>query len=207
MTPARKGRGKAPMSRPKVLGLTTAQCEGFGGSCSASTDCDLSSNVFRGRCDNSTSGCCISKDDVCASRNGTCISLAECEADSDSHASRLGCSSDDVVCCVADRNGRRMGPGGRHGGRRQGQWNIWSSSVVYNDNWIWLTNSMPTNSWCQLVYQFKVTSCLWNECLALVYLWVKCSFRPSSVLSTWIFKESWVFLIHFFWHALEIICI
>ena len=138
--PAGKGRGKAHMSRPKVHGLTTAQCEGFGGSCSASTDCDLSSNVFRGRCDNSTSGCCISKDDVCASRNGTCMSSADCEADSDSHVSRLGCSSDDVVCCVADRSGRRMGSGGRHGGRRQGQWNIWSSSVVYNDNWIWLTN-------------------------------------------------------------------
>ena len=120
---AHKGRGKGHKDRPRVLGLTTAQCEGFGGSCSASTDCDLSSNVFHGRCDNSTSGCCTSKDDVCASRNGTCMSLADCEADSDSHASRLGCSSDDVVCCVAGRSGRRMGSGGRRGGRRQGQWN------------------------------------------------------------------------------------
>ena len=120
---AHKGRGKGHKDRPRVLGLTTAQCEGFGGSCSASTDCDLSSNVFRGRCDNSTSGCCISKDDVCASRNGTCMSSADCEADSDSHASRLGCSFDDDVCCVADRSGRRIGPGGRHGGRRQGQLN------------------------------------------------------------------------------------
>ena len=115
---AHKGRGKGHKDRPRVHGLTTAQCEGFGGSCSASTDCDLSSNVFHGRCDNSTSGCCISKDGVCASRNGTCVSSADCEADSDSHASRLGCSSDDVVCCVADRR-----PRGRHGGRRQGQWN------------------------------------------------------------------------------------
>ena len=118
--PARhKGRGKHHTGRPRVIGLTTEQCEGFGGSCSASLDCDLSSNVFRGRCDNSTSGCCISKDDVCASRNGTCMSSADCEADSDSHASRLGCSSDDVVCCVA--NGRRAGHGGHHGGHRQGQ--------------------------------------------------------------------------------------
>ena len=118
--PARhKGRGKHHTSRPRVLGLTTEQCEGFGGSCSTSLDCDLSSNVFHGRCDNSTSGCCISKDDVCASRNGTCMSSADCEADSSSHASRLGCSSDDVVCCVA--NGRRAGHGGHHGGHRQGQ--------------------------------------------------------------------------------------
>ena len=117
-----KGRGKGKghhNGRPRVIGLTTEQCEGFGGSCSASLDCDLSSNVFHGRCDNSTSGCCISKDDVCASRNGTCMTSADCEADSDSHASRLGCSSDDVVCCVA--NGRRAGHGGHHGGHRQGQ--------------------------------------------------------------------------------------
>ena len=131
---AHKGRGKGHKDRPRVLGLTTEQCEAFGGSCSASTDCDLSSNVFRGRCDNSTSGCCISKDDVCASRNGTCTSSADCEAESDSHASRLGCSSDDVVCCVA---------GGRHGGRRQGQCNICNynalSYVVDNDNLVWLT--------------------------------------------------------------------
>ena len=146
------GRGNGPMSRPRVLGLTTEQCEGFGGSCSASIECDLSSNVFHGRCDNSTSGCCISKDDVCASRNGTCMSSADCEVDSDRHASRLGCSSDDVVCCVS--NGGRMGPGGRHGGRQPGQWNTCNynrlSYLVDNDNLTWLTNyiacdmGMPT---------------------------------------------------------------
>ena len=47
----------------------TTQCEAVGGSCSASADCDLSSNVFVGSCDNTSFGCCISKDELCVATN------------------------------------------------------------------------------------------------------------------------------------------
>ncbi|KAI0239038.1 hypothetical protein LSAT2_010202 [Lamellibrachia satsuma] len=66
---------------PRMITNTT-QCEAVGGSCSASADCDLSSNVFVGSCDDTSFGCCISKDDVCVARNGECLSAAECDAKS-----------------------------------------------------------------------------------------------------------------------------
>ena len=60
-----------PTAAPQGPGMisNTTQCEAVGGSCSASADCDLSSNVFVGSCDNTSFGCCISKDELCAEKN------------------------------------------------------------------------------------------------------------------------------------------
>ena len=103
---------------------TTTQCEAVGGSCSASADCDLSSNVFVGSCDNASFGCCVSKDELCAARNGECMSAAECDAKSGYQATRMECS--DGVCCVPSRSSPRNGgngtrPGSRNGGKNGGR--------------------------------------------------------------------------------------
>ncbi len=87
-------------SGPKRMGISnTAECEAADGSCSLRADCDLSVNMFRGMCDNTNFGCCISNDVVCAARNGTCLSEVDCEADDDNYVSRMACSSD-AVCCM-----------------------------------------------------------------------------------------------------------
>ena len=88
----------------------TTQCEAVGGSCSASADCDLSSNVFVGSCDDTSLGCCVSKDDVCVAGNGECMSAAECDAKSDYRVTIISCS--DGVCCVPRRSSLRKGGNG-----------------------------------------------------------------------------------------------
>ncbi|KAI0241276.1 hypothetical protein LSAT2_030244, partial [Lamellibrachia satsuma] len=118
------GRGWGPQGRrptaPYGLRMisNTTQCEAVGGSCSASADCDLSSNVFVGSCDNTSFGCCVSKDEFCAARNGECMSAAECDAKPDYRATRMGCS--DGVCCVPRRLSRRNDGNGTRPGRRNG---------------------------------------------------------------------------------------
>ena len=102
---------------PRMISNTT-QCEAVGGSCSASADCDLSSNVFVGSCDNTSFGCCVSKDELCAARNGECVLAAECDAKSDYRATRMACSNG--VCCVPRRSSPRNGGNGTRPGRRNG---------------------------------------------------------------------------------------
>ena len=109
----------------------STQCEAVNGSCSLPADCDLAANVFRGRCDNTSFGCCIPKDEVCAAMKGECLSQDECSAKSDCLPTRLTCSSG--ICCMpkrsSPRNGRGQGNGRRNGGRmgrgngRRGQLN------------------------------------------------------------------------------------
>ena len=108
---------------PRMITNTT-QCEAVGGSCSASADCDLSNNVFVGSCDDTSFGCCISKDDVCVARNGECLSAAECDAKSGYRATLMACS--DGVCCVPRRSsppnsGNGTGPGSRNEGKNGGR--------------------------------------------------------------------------------------
>ncbi|KAI0239037.1 hypothetical protein LSAT2_010201, partial [Lamellibrachia satsuma] len=108
----------APYGRRMIS--NTTQCEAVGGSCSASADCDLSTNVFVGSCDNTSFGCCVSKDELCAARNGECMSAAECDAKSDYRATRVACS--DGVCCVPRRLFPRDGANGtRPGSRNEGK--------------------------------------------------------------------------------------
>ena len=98
----------------------TAECEAANGSCSLRADCDLSVNMFRGMCDNTTFGCCISNDIVCAARNGTCLSEVDCEAEDDHYVSHMACSSD-AVCCMPNGSYPQFGcKGGRKGGRGLG---------------------------------------------------------------------------------------
>ncbi|KAI0241279.1 hypothetical protein LSAT2_030247 [Lamellibrachia satsuma] len=131
----RGNRPAAPYGRRMIS--NTTQCVAVSGSCSASADCDLSSNVFVGSCDNTGFGCCVSKDNACMARNGECLSAAECNTKSDYRATRMACSNG--ICCVPRRSsprnggngsgpgsrsrgkyGRRMGPGRRGSRPRQG---------------------------------------------------------------------------------------
>ena len=92
----------------------TSQCEALGGSCSAQADCDVSSNIFNGSCDDADVGCCISKDVICAALKGECLSAADCEAKPDCLATPLECG--DGVCCAP----MRPPPQQRFGGKDDG---------------------------------------------------------------------------------------
>ena len=85
-----------PYGRRHTRVSNTAMCDTSGGVCSTAADCDGSSSVIHGRCDDGDLGCCIAKDDLCAAKNGTC--QANCDATADSHTSHPGCS--DGACCV-----------------------------------------------------------------------------------------------------------
>ena len=85
---------------------SSTQCEAYGGACALPADCADSSVLFHGSCGDNDLGCCITKDDLCAARNGTCLSSEECEGEEDKHASRMACS--DRVCCVPNRAFPRM---------------------------------------------------------------------------------------------------
>ena len=115
-----EGRPCHGMRRARVS--NSAMCDTYGGVCSTSADCDSSSSVIHGRCDDAGLGCCIAKDDLCAAKNGTCQSAANCDATPDSHAARTGCS--DGVCCVPNRSFPPRGCPMCSGflGGRPGQW-------------------------------------------------------------------------------------
>ena len=113
---------------PGIMRISSsADCAAVGGSCGASADCDLSKNVFVGRCDDASLGCCIDKDDVCKAKEGECLSEADCSAKSDSHATGLACSTG--VCCVTNsasgygRNGVTPGQGQGYANNNGGQGN------------------------------------------------------------------------------------
>ena len=114
-----------PSFGPKRMGISnTAECQAADGSCSLRADCDITLNKFQGMCDNTTFGCCISNDIVCAARNGTCLSEEACEAVDNHYVSRMACSAD-AVCCMPNKSypefgckglfGRRVGGRGNHG--------------------------------------------------------------------------------------------
>ncbi|KAI0213852.1 hypothetical protein LSAT2_001030 [Lamellibrachia satsuma] len=97
---------------------TEADCTAARGTCIHRDDCDTGTHVFQEGCGGTYDGCCIAKEIVCASKNGTFITDTECEAKSGFRATGLHLG--DKGCCAPFAN--RNGSGGGHGqGSGQGQ--------------------------------------------------------------------------------------
>ena len=80
---------------------SSTQCVAHGGACALPADCDDASVLLPGTCGDNDQRCCITKDDMCTARNGTCVSSEVCAGEEDKHVSRMGCS--DSICCVPNR--------------------------------------------------------------------------------------------------------
>ena len=95
---------------------TTAECEAAKGSCVVRDNCDLATSVYTGSCgDGAHDGCCLSKENVCASKGGSFLSEAECEAKTGYHITGLHLG--DAGCCAPSQgDGSGSGNGSGSGG-------------------------------------------------------------------------------------------
>ena len=92
------------------------ECKAAGGSCTNRDDCPLANNVFQEECD----GCCIPKETVCASKNGSFMPKSECDLKSGYHDTGLHLGDDN--CCAPQTSGGGSGSGnGQGGGNGNGQ--------------------------------------------------------------------------------------
>ena len=99
---------------------TEADCTAARGTCIHRDDCDTGTHVFQEGCGGTYDGCCITKEIVCASKNGTFITDTECEAKSGFRATGLHLG--DKGCCAPFANGNGSGAEqGQGSGQGEGQ--------------------------------------------------------------------------------------
>ncbi|KAK2187995.1 hypothetical protein NP493_147g01004 [Ridgeia piscesae] len=101
------------------------ECKAAGGSCTNRDDCPLANNVFQEECGGTYDGCCIPKETVCASKNGSFMPKSECDLKSGYHDTGLHLGDDNcykmksygiifVVILMVFISGDGKGNGERH---------------------------------------------------------------------------------------------
>lgn len=105
---------------------TQAECKAVEGSCIHRDSCNISTHVFQEGCGGDLDGCCISKETVCESKNGTFTTKSECETKSGFRLTGLHLDGKDCCAPYADGQGQGQGDGsgkGQGNGDGKGQGN------------------------------------------------------------------------------------